>query len=193
MTYPTASRACGRPRMFLLGSIFATPFYLCFFGSARSNSISVSLYRQAKNLIFFRFFASFCKFLQVFASFCKLLQARIASKRKRTERYGCVKNERTQGNTEYVRYASVFRHARMDATSRCRGRGLGSGRVAPCRREVSKGDEREALSFGPRGQGRRTASPARLHPEGLLLLRVDFAPPLQQMQDRGSTLLHLQR
>ena len=97
---------------------------------------------------------------------------RIASKRKRTERNGCVKNERTQGNTEHGRYASVFRHARMDATSRCRGRGLGSGRVAPphsleqCRREDSKGDEREALSFGPRGQGRRTASPARLHSDG---------------------------
>ena len=56
----------------------------------------------------------------------------------------------------------------------CRGRGLGSGRVAPphsleqCRREDSKGDEREALSFAPRGPGRRTASPARLHPDGWL-------------------------
>ena len=30
----------------------------------------------------------------------------------------------------------------------------------PCRREVSKGDEREALSFGRWGQGRRKASPA---------------------------------
>ena len=29
-----------------------------------------------------------------------------------------------------------------------------------CRREVSKGDEREALSFGRWGQGRRKASPA---------------------------------
>ena len=97
---------------------------------------------------------------------------RIASKRKRTERYGCVKNERTQGSTEHGRYASVFRRVRMNATSRCRRRGLGSGRVAPphppeqCRREDSKGDEREALSFGPRGQGRRTASPARLHSDG---------------------------
>ena len=32
---------------------------------------------------------------------------RIASKRKRTERYGCVKNERTQGSTEHGRYASI--------------------------------------------------------------------------------------
>ena len=74
---------------------------------------------------------------------------RIASKRKRTERYGCVKNERTQGSTEHGRYASVFRRVRMDATSRCRGWGLGSGRVAPphsseqCRREVSKGSAAE--------------------------------------------------
>ena len=104
--------------------------------------------------------------------FCRDAEGRIASKRKRTERYGCVKNERTQGNTEHGRYVSVFRRAKMDATSRCRGRGLGSGRVAPphppeqCRREDSKGDEREALSFGPRGQGRRTASPARLYPDG---------------------------
>ena len=36
---------------------------------------------------------------------------RIASKRKRTERYGCVKNERTQGSTDHGRYASVVRHA----------------------------------------------------------------------------------
>ena len=60
-----------------------------------------------------------------------------------------------------------------------------------CRREVSKGDEREALSFGRWGQGRRRASPAWPDRRGCALLS-DFTL-LEQMQNRGFALLHFQR